>query len=159
MAAKRNRRGERGATLLEFVIVAPFFLMMLVAVAAGGHLFYTHNAMVEATRRGARYAVTQCRINETLCTDYATVEERIKKVVVYGTPTPADGQEPFVPNLALSNVTVTTPGLGVAQGTAKVSLTNYQYPFVIPFISVNINMPAYSTTFSGEAAGFIPADK
>src|SRR5215208_4732418 len=118
MRAKRNRRDGRGATLLEFVFTAPIFLMMLVAVAAGGHLFYTHNALVEATRRGARYAVTQCRIGGTACAGYATVETRIKNVVVYGTPDdPVSGQAEFVPNLKTENVTVTTPALGVAQGT------------------------------------------
>ena len=159
MRAKRDRRGERGATLLEFVFTAPIFLMMLVAIAAGGHLFYTHNALVEATRRGARYAVTQCQINQTSCTNYATVENRIKNVVVYGTPTPTNGQTTFVPNLTTDNVTVTTPSLGVTQGSATVSITNYQYPFVIPFISLSINMPAYATTLSGESAGFTPTDK
>ena len=41
---------------MEFVFIAPFFLMMLVGIVAAGNLYFTHNAMVEATRRGARYA-------------------------------------------------------------------------------------------------------
>ena len=44
---------------MEFVFIAPFFLMMLVGIVAAGNLYFTHNAMVEATRRGARYASTQ----------------------------------------------------------------------------------------------------
>ncbi len=55
-----NNKGEHGGTLLEFTITAATFLMMLVGIVAIGHLYFTHNALVEATRRGARYASMQC---------------------------------------------------------------------------------------------------
>src|SRR5438046_5563853 len=58
-SSKHRDRRQRGGTLLEFVLIAPFFFMMLVGIVAAGNLFFTHNALVEATRRGARYASTQ----------------------------------------------------------------------------------------------------
>lgn len=158
-SAKHSRRGERGATLMEFVVTAALFFMMLVAIVAGGVLFYTHNALVEATRRGARYAVLQCNPSDTSCPNYAASLAATKNVVVYGTPTPADGQTTLIPNLTTDNVSVTTPGLGVREGSVTVSITSYQYPLVIPFISMNINMPPYSTMLTGESAGYIPANK
>jgi Flp pilus assembly protein TadG len=39
---------ESGVATVEFAITASFFFMMLIAVVAGGHLFWTHNALVES---------------------------------------------------------------------------------------------------------------
>ncbi len=59
MREPTKRRFERGSTLLEFTFVAVTFFMMLLAITSGANLYFTHNALVEATRRGARFAATQ----------------------------------------------------------------------------------------------------
>jgi len=147
---KRNTKqsGEHGSTLIEFTVVAAVFFMMLVAIVAAGNLYYTHNALVEATRRGARYAV----LNPTGSTT------AVKNVVVYGTDTPAQGATSLIYNLTPDNVTVTYSGLNVASGTVTVTISSYSYPFVAPTLTTSITMPPYRTTLSGESAGFIPPD-
>lgn len=152
---------ERGNTIIEFAIVATVFFMMLVGIAAAGHLFYTHNALVEATRRGARYAVLQCKPAQTGCPNSDTATTRIKNMVVYGTDSPAAGATSLISGLQTSNVTVeysTGTGFGVAAGTVSVSIDSYSYPFVLPAVTTSIAMPPYRTTLSGECAGFIPPD-
>ena len=141
-----TRDKERGGTLIEFTVVASVFFMVLVGIVAAGNLYYTHNALVEATRRGARYAV----LNPTGST------AAVQNVVIYGTPTPANGATPLVYNLQPGNVTVNYQGLNVAQGTVTVSITGYTYPFVIPSSSTSVTMPPYRTTLTGESAGFVP---
>lgn len=150
MLEKRNirRSGEHGSTLIEFTVVAAVFFMMLVAIVAAGNLYYTHNALVEATRRGARYAV----LNPTGSTT------AVRNVVVYGTDTPAQGATSLIYNLTPGNVTVTYSGLNVASGTVTVTISGYSYPFVAPTLTTSITMPPYRTTLSGESAGFIPPD-
>jgi hypothetical protein len=37
-----------------------------------------------------------------------------------------------------------------------VSITNYQFQFIIPIIGTTITMPNYSTTLTGENAGLVP---
>lgn len=144
----KTERGERGATLLEFVITASVWLMMLISIVAGAHLFYTHNALVEATRRGARYAVLH---------DAAANPGAVKNVVAYGTPTPAAGAQPFVQGLdPARHVSVEPVGLGVGQGRVRVGIQNYKYKFTVPFITVTLDMPAYGTTMAGECAGQFP---
>lgn len=144
-----SRRGnERGGTLLEFAFVASGFFMMLVGIVAAGNLYYTHNALVEATRRGARYAVMHTNASTTA----------VKNVVVYGTDTPANGATSAIYNLQTTNVTVTYSSLNLASGSATVSITNYQFPFVLPISTTSITMPAYRTTLTGESAGLIPPD-
>jgi len=153
---------EKGNTIIEFAIVATVFFMMLVGIAAAGHLFYTHNALVEATRRGARYGVLQCKDGQSGCPNSSTTITRIKNVVVYGTDAPAAGATSLISGLQPSNVIVEyspSPGFGLAAGTVSVSIgNNYSYPFVLPSVTTSIAMPPYRTTLSGECAGFIPPD-
>lgn len=152
---KRHTRNhsERGAAVVEFALTAAFFLMMIVAIISGGHLFFTHNAMVESTRRGARYAATQCKPNLAGCVGSATSLERVKNVVLYGTPTA--GTSPLVSNLTPANITVEySSDFGVAQGTVSVKIVTYTYTFAVA--ATLINMPAYQTTVVGESAGFTP---
>lgn len=145
--------------MVEFAVTAAFFFMMLVAVVAGGHFFWTHSALVEATRRGARYAAMQCpdQAAFSTCANRTTTVDRVKKVVLYDDPNAAVDATPFVPNLAATNVTVTystSPPFGVATGDVTVKITSYQYTFM----GFPITMPTYQTTVQGESSGFIPAN-
>lgn len=148
MNISKRRASERGGTLIEFTFIAVVFFLMLVGIVAAGNLYYTHNALVEATRRGARYAVLNPTGSDTA----------VQNVVVYGTPTPAQGATSLIYNLQPSNVTVTYAGLNVGQGTATVRIINYSFPFVLPLTTTSIAMPSYHTTLTGECAGFIPPD-
>jgi Flp pilus assembly protein TadG len=144
----KKRSSESGGSLIEFTVVATVFFMMLVGIVAAGNLYYTHNALVEATRRGARYAV----LHPTGST------AAVRDVVMYGTDAPGMGATPLVYNLQPGNVTVTYTGLNVAQGTVTVTITGYTYPFVLPTSTTSVTMPPYRTTLTGESAGFIPPD-
>src|SRR5688572_28236720 len=100
MKKRTHKSCESGVATVEFAITASFFFMMLIAVVAAGHLFWTHNALVEATRRGARYAANQCHPSNDSCPDADTTAERIKNVILYNSP--IAGSTPFVPNLTES---------------------------------------------------------
>ena len=142
----KTRGNEHGGSLIEFALIATVFFMMLVGIVAAGNLYYTHNALVEATRRGARYAV----LNPTNSTT------AVRNVVLYGTDSPAAGATPLVYNLQADNVTINYTGLGVAAGSVTVSITGYTFPFVLPTSTTSITMPPYRTTLTGECAGFVP---
>jgi len=144
----KTRGNERGGSLIEFTVVALSFFIMLVGIVAAGNLYYTHNALVEATRRGARYAVLHPTGSTTA----------VRNVVIYGTDSPPTGAIPLVYNLQTTNVTVTYTGLNVAQGTVTVTIDNYSFPFVLPTRTTSVTMPPYRTTITGESAGFIPPD-
>lgn len=143
---RKSRRGERGSTLVEFAIGATLFLTVMFAVIEFGRALWVHNALADAARRGARYAVVHT----------AADSAAVKNVVVYGDP--AGGSTPLVDNLTTSNVNVTYSGFGLSGGTATVSISNYQFQFVVPIVSTSISMPSYSTTLTAESAGLIPAN-
>src|SRR5215207_2760554 len=125
---KRTR--ERGVVTLEFALVASIYLTVLVAIVAGGTVFWAHNTLVDATRRGARYAALQCNPCISCCATAGTSLTRIKNVVVYGAENPAAGAPPVVPGLTTANVkveyyndaTIATAPFGLSTGSVAVSI-------------------------------------
>ena len=108
----------------------------------------------------------QCRPGSVGC-DSSTTIARIKNVVLYNSPTA--GSQPFVPNLAASNIVISyslragspdtvdgTGYFGVGSGTVSVRIENYTYQF--PFVATPFNMPQYETTVRGESAGYLAGD-
>ena len=159
--------------MAELSIVALVFFMMIVGVIEFGRLLYTHNALTDATRRGARYAVLHNSAS-TAC---------VQKVVVYGeanidpaTCLPVGGAQPLISGLTEANVDVSylgadldndpsTPptGYGMNLGTASVTIgppnaTAYQFTLSVPLFQQTFNMPTYSTTLTSESAGTKPDD-
>ena len=135
---------ERGSTMVEFAIAATVFLTAMFGVIEFGRAIWTHNALTDAARRGARYAALHSSGDV----------ESVKNVVVYGNE--MGGTKPMLPNLSVDNVEVTYSEFGVNRGTVSVRVTEYQFEFIVPIIGKSITMPAYSTTLSGESTGFIP---
>ena len=144
---KNFKQDETGATLVEYAISATVFIMAVFAVLEFGRALWAHNALTDAARRGARYAVLhQANGGE---------DTNIKNLVVYGNA--AGGTQPLLPGLSPANVQVTrTTDFSVNSGTATVSITGYEFQFVLPFLPKKIAMPSYSTTLTGESAGLIP---
>jgi Flp pilus assembly protein TadG len=144
---KSFQSSERGTTLVEFAIALSVFLVTMFGVIEFGRAIWVHNALADAARRGARYAVLHS----------ASEAAAVKNVVVYGDP--AGGTQTTVPNLTTDNVSVNyANSFGLNQGTVSVSVTNYEFQFVVPIVGATITMPAYTTTLTGESVGFIPAD-
>ncbi|PYS92857.1 MAG: hypothetical protein DMF64_07680 [Acidobacteria bacterium] len=142
----RRHERERGAALVEFAIGATIFLTVLFAIIEFGLLLWTHNALTDAARRGARYAVTH---PQSQLAD-------VQNVVVYGDPAPAANTTPVVNGLTTDQVSVVYTGFGLSAGRATVSIQNYNYNFVVPLLGVRVPMPSYQTTLTGESAGLTP---
>ena len=153
MTPRLKKHSQSGAAMVEFALTASFFLLMLCAIVSGGHLFFTHNAMVEATRRGARYAATQCKPNLAGCANSAGTVDRVRNMVLYGTTTA--GTSTLVYNLQATAITVVfSNDFNVGQGNVSVRIDGYQYQFAVG--GLTINMPTYKTTVAGESAGIVP---
>lgn len=144
--SKAFKRGERGSTLVEFSIAATVFLTAMFGVIEFGRALWVHNALTDAARRGARYAVLHS-VDDTA---------QVKNVVVYGDP--AGGDKPLVPDLTADMVKVQYSQMGVNTGSATVKIENYEFQFVIPIVGTTITMPKYASTLMGESAGFIPVN-
>jgi Flp pilus assembly protein TadG len=142
---KRFNSDEQGTTLVEFSIAALVFLTVVFGVIEFGRALWVHNALSDAARRGARYAVVHS------VDDVA----KVKNMVVFGSEN--GGAQPTIPNLTVDNVTVDYSSMAVNTGTVTVSITGYEFEFVIPVVGTTIEMPSYSTTLTGESSGFTPS--
>ena len=61
----RRLRGDRkGVTAIEFALIAPLFIFLIVAVTQVGGLFYAHAALRNAVSEGARFATVFPRPTE-----------------------------------------------------------------------------------------------
>ncbi len=171
MSDRAFSKGEKGSTVAEFAMVATVFFMMIFGIIEFARLLYTHNALTDAARRGARYAVLHKQIagpgepDPILCT---------KNVVVYGEKnidpaTCAPTGPPLINGLTVANVNVQYQGAdldndpstpqtsyGVNLGTATVTIQNYQFSLSVPLFQRTLNMPAYATTLTAESAGQEP---
>ena len=56
--ARRARGHERGAMLIEFALVMPLFLALVLGIFTGGEAYTDKISLVEAVREGARYGVS-----------------------------------------------------------------------------------------------------
>ncbi|HEX6045118.1 MAG TPA: TadE/TadG family type IV pilus assembly protein [Pyrinomonadaceae bacterium] len=160
------RRGERGTSVAEFAMVALLFFTLIFGIIEFGRMLYTHNALADATRRGARYAVLHP----------GTAELAVKNEVVYGSNATFDvdgnpTSRPLISGLTTAMVDVTYEGedldgdpatlpsaFGSNLGTATVKINGYSFNLSIPVIGRAVPMPDYSTTLSAESAGEIPGD-
>lgn len=127
---RRGRGRQRGATAVEFALCAAIFLMMLLGAGEVGRLLWTWNAAGEATRLGARLAVV-CDMND------ADIKTRMRTML--GTLTNANIQ------------------LSYPAGMVTVTITGYTHHTFIPFVAMNVAMPALRTTLSRESMQSIDA--
>jgi Flp pilus assembly protein TadG len=154
---KKYNRNERGGSVAEFAVVALVFFMIIFGIIEFGRLLYTHNALTDATRRGARYAVLHQQ--NAPC---------VKNVVIYGetniNPTTcAPTGPPLINGLNATNIVVQYEGSGTNSygmnlGTATVTIQSYTFNLSIPLLRRTLTLPAYRTTLTAESAGVLPPD-
>lgn len=106
-------QSQRGASAVEFAVIAPLFIAMLFAIVEFGMVLYTKGMVTHAAREGARYGVVYC-------TPRRTVSEITTEVRNY---------------LNLSGLTesanVTVTGAGAASGAPLTVNVTYTYQFCV----------------------------
>jgi hypothetical protein len=163
-----QKHNEKGTTVAEFAVVALLFFIMIFGIIEFGRLLYTHNALTDATRRGARFASLHNGLSDA-------DKLAVKNFVVYGpngtfdddgNPTSA----PLIHDLTTDMVEVEfngvdldgdpatpeTTAFGTNLGQATVSIENYQFNLNIPVIGRALTLPEYTTTTMAESAGEEP---
>ena len=50
-------RQQRGATLVEYALVIPIFLLLVIGILEFGRAIFTYNTLANAAREGARYGI------------------------------------------------------------------------------------------------------
>jgi Flp pilus assembly protein TadG len=165
-----HKQNERGTTVAEFAMVALLFFTLIFGIIEFGRLLYTHNALTDATRRGARFAVLHKGVSDA-------DKQAVKNEVVYGPKGTYDGKgnptsPPLINGLDTTMVDVEFEGVdldgnpatpektnfGTNLGNATVKIENYTFNLNIPVIGRALTLPAYSTTLTAESAGELPGN-
>jgi Flp pilus assembly protein TadG len=123
---------------VEFALVSAMLCTLLIGICEFSRVLFYWNTASEAARLGARTAVV-CDANATV------IKARMKALL---------------PLLSASNVTVSyaPPGCDADVSTARnscntvtVSVSGVRVQTMIPFVPLNLTMPAFSTTLPRES--------
>ncbi|MGZ8375786.1 MAG: TadE/TadG family type IV pilus assembly protein [Gemmatirosa sp.] len=114
---RRFLRGERGAAAVEFAIVVPVLLTLVLAIIDFGRLMYVTASLTAAVRDGARLAAVQ--VDPTAGASLTAVRTRVK------TAFQANG------GAALTDGQITISAVD-AEGAITVGVTNYTYSPITP---------------------------
>lgn len=124
---------QRGLAAIEFAIVVPVMLFLMLATAEFGRVFYHYNTLTKAVQTGARYASKPLMTTNKL-TDLTIngFKEDIQNFVAYGNENGTGIA--VLDGLTDTNVTVTS---NIANKTITIE-AQYTYNFVVlsdlPFI-------------------------
>jgi Flp pilus assembly protein TadG len=162
---------QRGAAMVEFALIALLFFVILFGIIEFARAMFVYNALVEATRRGARVAAV-CPPNNI---NGSTA--KIKNVVLFNAPSATGngllGLTPSNVNIQylLSNMTPWTYNpVTSANGTVvgniddiayvQVSITGFQHYLIIPGFTTAFTIPtgATITTLPSESLGRMTAN-
>ena len=99
---------SRGVATIEFAIMLPVLLLLLLGTAELGRALYEYNALAKTVRDGARYLAEHAEVGSTgVLNISAEVDATTKNLVAYGSP--AAGT-PILEGLQPADVSVTTVG-------------------------------------------------
>lgn len=105
---------EHGAVLVEFAVVIPFLLLLLMGIVEVGLLFYNQQVLTNASREGARAGIAHLTVGEvtTIVENYCQ-----DRMIRFDTDTVPTTTVTGIPGSFGDNVTVNV---------------NYPYTFLVP---------------------------
>lgn len=125
MKLRRFSRSERGAELVEFAMVMPFFLLLVAGIVDFARLFHSWEVTTNAAREGARVAVLPgYNVN-----DYAAARGRVTQYIAGSN---ADGTA--VTQISLVPMPL-TPGLPPGSAVNVTVTYTYNYRFIGPIMN------------------------
>ncbi|MET3140383.1 UNVERIFIED_ORG: Flp pilus assembly protein TadG [Arthrobacter sp. UYEF2] len=120
---------EAGAVAVEFALILPLFLVLVLGIAEYGRAFNIQVSLSEAARQASRYAAIHCKAPYNAACDNAARDAGIEAA-----PSVA---------LARANVGVAYPSSNVCPVDRNVTVTiNYTTPWMTGFPALVPGMPA-----------------
>ena len=118
------RHRFEGSVVVETALISVVFFAMLLGVFDCGQFLFLQQSIVERARSACRWGA----VNDP--TDSASI---INMVLYNQAAAPAPGTRTFF-NLAASNVTVSNPDYGTENYRLTLTISNYSYLMLSPFI-------------------------
>lgn len=159
----RQKRRQRGATLVEFAVVGfTIVLPLIFAIVFTTQLLWIWHSVAEMTRQGARYAATHCyqsgsNVRNWMQQNFIALPDRDQftggaaeiQITYYGR-NPDDG--------TLGDFSCDTEcSLGCVPDAVRVQITNYEYRTFLTYWGLApVQIPDFQTTVAMEGAGCDP---
>jgi Flp pilus assembly protein TadG len=123
---RSSNKRQRGLAIVEFTIVLPLMLLLLLATAELGRAFYEYNTLTKTVRDGARYLADVALDGTTGIVDLtdAKIAETVN-LVVYGNI--AGTGDPLLNGLSVADISVVEANPTHIQVSAS-----YQYSPIFP---------------------------
>ncbi|WP_137804564.1 TadE/TadG family type IV pilus assembly protein [Pseudomonas sp. G(2018)] len=105
----KSRQRQQGLATVEFTLVLPVLLLMLLAFGEFGRMLYQYNLLLQASRDADRFVASQAwdsTLGKVALSD--TLQTQTKNVAVYGVPSQTG--TPVVSGLTAANVVVAAVG-------------------------------------------------
>ena len=102
---------QRGLAIVEFTIVLPLLLLLLLAIGELGRMMFQYNTLLQASRDASRYLAGEAR-NRTLGQLELSSEllASTRALAVYGVPVASASAQPLVDGLTTAAVQVSAQG-------------------------------------------------
>ena len=139
------KRRQRGLTLVEFALVGPVALTVLFGCIEIGRALFVWNTVCEATRRGARVAVVS-----PVDPNSAVVKAAVR---TYGS---FDNMENSNISIRYLDATGTETAVPASIRFVTVGVAGLPHRLLIPFVDLEVQIPAFATTLPTESLGFVP---
>ncbi len=119
---------SKAVAIVEFIIVLPIWLILIMATAEFGRAFMQYNTLTKSVRDGVRYVAANALVGSTgVVSINGTVQVRAQNLVVYGNT--AGTGSAILPGLTTGAVTVA----GAGGGNVSLSVT-YPYASIFAFV-------------------------
>jgi hypothetical protein len=114
--------------MVEFMITAPFLLLLLLAISEFGHALYQYNALTKSVRDGGRHLseIAFKGITGSIVMSPEEISET-QNLVVYGNE--GGNGNPLLPGLDPSQITVSCLGGGTSCPGVEHVVVSAQYPY------------------------------
>lgn len=123
----RRLRGERGASAVEFAMIVPLLIVLVLGIAEFGHAFSVQGTLSAAAREGARAMALQ--------NDQAAARSAVRGAASTVTPGITDAQIAITP--------ASCPLIGGTGSSTYVSVTiSYPKPYLTGFFGSGLNLTA-----------------
>ncbi len=120
-------KNQQGLAAVEFAIVLPIMLFLMLATAEFGRVFYHYNTLTKAVQTGARYASKPLLKTSELTNMDAAFVQRIQNYVAYG-------NENGGGSAVLDGFTASSANVTISSSAADKTITieaSYNYNFVV----------------------------
>ena len=125
--SRRRERKSRGHVMLESALIFIVFFCMLIGTFDFGQFLYIHQALVERARWAARAGVSA-----------GYTDDQTRNLVLYGTS--SAGTAGYF-GLDTTMVTATTSDAGTTNARMVVTISNYPYVMLSPYLAGTYHGP------------------